>query len=216
MIARFTQWQGTSPQSIAADASYGNGELLQRLMDRPITPYMPTRHAVSRARSPLFGPEQFTYQPESNSYLCPAGQQLNYRGRTTAAARSLTSEPAPSADHVPQDSVHQRGISVPRHPYARSRSTAGARSLEYSGVRAGATSAEESRSAVCRAEGAHRPTSSPLAQAEVRARAFPHGSHGAKHQTPGPVLEHTDRWTGDGHRLGADSDITRSEVHSVR
>lgn len=43
MIARFTQWQGKNPQSIAAHASYGNGELLQWLMDRQITPYMPTR-----------------------------------------------------------------------------------------------------------------------------------------------------------------------------
>jgi transposase len=81
MIARFTQWQGKNPQSLAADASYGNGELLQWLMDRQITPYMPTRDAVARTRSPLFGPERFTYQPESNSYLCPAGQQLNYGGR---------------------------------------------------------------------------------------------------------------------------------------
>ena len=81
MLARFTQWQGKNPQSIAADASYGNGELLQWLMDRQITPYMPTRDAVARTRSPLFGPERFTYQPESNSYLCPAGQQLNYGGR---------------------------------------------------------------------------------------------------------------------------------------
>jgi transposase len=81
MISHFTQWQGKSPQSIVADASYGNGELLQWLMDRQITPYMPTRDAVARTRSPLFGPERFTYQPESNSYLCPAGQQLNYGGR---------------------------------------------------------------------------------------------------------------------------------------
>jgi hypothetical protein len=70
MIARFAQWQQKSPQSIAADASYGNGALLQWLMDRQITPYMPTRDAVARTRSPLFGPERFTYQPESNSYLC--------------------------------------------------------------------------------------------------------------------------------------------------
>jgi hypothetical protein len=33
MIARFAEWQNKNPQSIAADASYGNGELLQRLMD---------------------------------------------------------------------------------------------------------------------------------------------------------------------------------------
>jgi len=50
-------------------------------MDRQITPYMPTRDAVARTRSPFFGPDRFTYQPESNSYLCPAGQQLNYGGR---------------------------------------------------------------------------------------------------------------------------------------
>lgn len=81
MITRFSQWRGKNPQSIVADASYGNGELLQWLMDRQITPYMPTRDAVARTRSPLFGPERFTYQPESNSYLCPAGQQLNYGGR---------------------------------------------------------------------------------------------------------------------------------------
>ena len=59
--ARFADWQGKNPQSIAADASYGNGELLQCLMDRQITPYMPTRDAVARTRSPLFGPERFTY-----------------------------------------------------------------------------------------------------------------------------------------------------------
>jgi transposase len=81
MIARFAQWQGRKPQSIAADASYGNGEFLQWLMDREITPYMPTRDAPGRTRSLLYGPERFTYQPESNSYICPAGQQLNYGGR---------------------------------------------------------------------------------------------------------------------------------------
>lgn len=31
--------------------------------------------------SPFYGPERFTYQAESNSYRCPAGQPLNYSGR---------------------------------------------------------------------------------------------------------------------------------------
>lgn len=81
MIARFAEWQGRKPHSLGADASYGNGELLQWLMDREITPYMPTRDAVARTRSPFFGPDRFTYLPDSNSYRCPAGQQLNYGGR---------------------------------------------------------------------------------------------------------------------------------------
>ena len=42
---------------------------------------MRTRDSVHRKNSPFFGPECFTYQPEHNRYLCPAGQPLNYGGR---------------------------------------------------------------------------------------------------------------------------------------
>ena len=80
MITRFTQWQGREPESVAADTTYGNGEFLQWLADRSITPYMRTRDSVHRKNYRLYGPERFTYQPESNSYRCPAGQQLNYGG----------------------------------------------------------------------------------------------------------------------------------------
>ncbi len=54
---------------------------MQWLADRSITPYMRTRDSIHRKNSPFYGPERFTYQPESNSYRCPAGQQLNYGGR---------------------------------------------------------------------------------------------------------------------------------------
>jgi transposase len=80
MIARFATWQGREPASVAADATYGNGEFLQWLIERGITPFMRTRDSALRKNSPFYGPERFTYLPESNSYLCPAGQQLNYGG----------------------------------------------------------------------------------------------------------------------------------------
>jgi transposase len=80
MLARFARWQGREPVSVAADATYGNGEFLQWLGERDITPYMRTRDSVHRKNSPFYGPERFTYQPESNSYRCPAGEQLNYVG----------------------------------------------------------------------------------------------------------------------------------------
>jgi transposase len=80
MIARFTQWQGREPASVAADTTYGNGEFLQWLLDRGITPYMRTRDNALRKNNPLYGPERFTYLPESNRYLCPAGEQLTYVG----------------------------------------------------------------------------------------------------------------------------------------
>jgi hypothetical protein len=80
MITRFVQWQGRGPTSVVADATYGNGEFLQWLMERDITPYMRTRDSALRKNSPLYGPERFTYLPESIRYLCPAGQQLNFVG----------------------------------------------------------------------------------------------------------------------------------------
>src|SRR5579864_5609523 len=80
MLTRFAQWQGEVPSSLGSDATYGNGEFLQWLLDRGITPYMRTRDSALRKNNPGYGPERFTYLPESNSYLCPAGEQLNYVG----------------------------------------------------------------------------------------------------------------------------------------
>jgi transposase len=80
MLTRFAEWQGTEPSSVVADATYGNGEFLQWLLDRGITPYMRTRDSALRKNNPGYGPERFTYVPESNSYRCPAGEQLNYVG----------------------------------------------------------------------------------------------------------------------------------------
>src|SRR5712692_5369097 len=48
MLTRFAQWQGREPASVAADATYGNGEFLQWLMERGITPYMRTRDSALR------------------------------------------------------------------------------------------------------------------------------------------------------------------------
>ena len=81
MLTRFTQWRGRAPESVAADTTYGNGEFLHWSADRSITPYMRTQDSIHRKKSLFYGPERFTYQPESNSYRCPAGQQLNYGGR---------------------------------------------------------------------------------------------------------------------------------------
>jgi transposase len=82
MLTRFTEWQGREPESVAADTTYGNGEFLQWLADRDITPYMRTRDSIHRKRSRFFAPERFTYEPEHDRYICPAGQPLNYGGRS--------------------------------------------------------------------------------------------------------------------------------------
>src|SRR6266849_1288557 len=82
MLTRFAQWQGRAPESVAADTTYGNGEFLQWLADRNITHYMRTRDSINRKRSPFFGPQRFTYEPEHDRYICAAVQPLNYGGRS--------------------------------------------------------------------------------------------------------------------------------------
>jgi len=108
MLTRFAEWQGRVPESVAADTTYGNGEFLQWLADRNITPYMRTRDSIHRKRSPYFGPERFTYEPEHNRYICPAGQPLNLgvgfigialtttSGHTKSVARARSDHNAPA------------------------------------------------------------------------------------------------------------------------
>src|ERR1700745_3758545 len=71
MLTRCTQGQGREPESVAADTTYGNGEFLQWLSDRNITPYMRTRDSIHRKNSPFFSPESFIYQPETIATSVP-------------------------------------------------------------------------------------------------------------------------------------------------
>jgi len=80
MLPGLVQRQGREPESLAADTTYGNGEFLQWLLARGITPYRRTRDNARRKNNPGYGPERFIYLPESNRYRCPAGKFLNYVG----------------------------------------------------------------------------------------------------------------------------------------
>ena len=83
MFTRFAHWQGTRTGiRVAADTTYGNRGVLAvvgRAGDHSL--YADSRASIHRKNSPFYGPERFTYQPEHNRYLCPAGQVLNYGGR---------------------------------------------------------------------------------------------------------------------------------------
>ncbi len=205
MITRFTQWQDRKPQSIAADASYGNGEFLQWLMDREITPYMPTRDAVGRTRSPFYGPESFTYLPESNSYICPGGQQLNYGGRNegnrTFGYIGTRKKCGPCQTEI---SMHDWTVPVSCDPHERDRSAAGARSLDYPGVQVRTTATEEGRGALrgAKESQSHRPPSAPAAQVEVRTRTVLPGGHCPEHQAAGSVPQPANDATDTRHFIG--------------
>jgi transposase len=79
MITRFTERRGSPPQTVAADTTYGNGEMLDWLEQHNITGHIPVKECPL-GKSGLYSVEQFTYRPENNSYLCPEGKQLTYVG----------------------------------------------------------------------------------------------------------------------------------------
>ncbi len=79
MIERYRERYGSLPQTLAADTTYGNGELLQWLDDRGIDAYIRVKENPN-GPTDLYGIDQFTYVPEENGYLCPEGKLLKYVG----------------------------------------------------------------------------------------------------------------------------------------
>src|SRR5207237_5601846 len=70
MIERYRQRYGYLPQTLAADTTYGNGELLQWLDDRGIAAYIRVKENPN-APSDLYGTEQVTDRPTENTYIHP-------------------------------------------------------------------------------------------------------------------------------------------------
>jgi transposase len=80
MLTRFAARTGSMPQTLAADATYGNGEMLHWLEEQNITPYMRTRDSSASKDDRLYSIDRFTHDPETNHYICPEGKQLTYVG----------------------------------------------------------------------------------------------------------------------------------------
>jgi len=79
MIERYGERYGSLPQSLTADTTYGNGELLQWLDDRGIAPYIRVKENPN-GPTDLYDIDRFTYVREGNYYICPEGKPLKYVG----------------------------------------------------------------------------------------------------------------------------------------
>lgn len=65
---------------VVADAGYFNAAQIKNCQEAKITPYVPEPDKTAQVRQQgRFGREAFAYQPESDSYLCPAGKVLKYK-----------------------------------------------------------------------------------------------------------------------------------------
>jgi transposase len=92
---------GQTPQEFAADSGYHSPETLQALAESELNGYIsqqPTPRPDGR-----FGQEAFTYDAAGDSYVCPAGRRLTYRGlKTMRRVPSRRYRAEHSCAHCPQ------------------------------------------------------------------------------------------------------------------
>jgi hypothetical protein len=80
--------QPAATLNIVADKGYSNGEQAGRCEAAGLIPHVPANRAINnQGDGTLFDRSRFTYQPESDSFLCPAGKtvsrkQLHRKDRT--------------------------------------------------------------------------------------------------------------------------------------
>jgi transposase len=68
---------GAESLNIVADAGYSNGEQAGRCEEAGMLPHVPaTRNVNNQGDGNLFDRTEFTWQPETDSYLCPAGKMV--------------------------------------------------------------------------------------------------------------------------------------------
>jgi transposase len=70
---------GLHPESLSADKAYGSGDFLAWLLARGIRPYIAVMDRRHQRRG-RFSRDDFRYEPAEDTYTCPEGQSLRYRG----------------------------------------------------------------------------------------------------------------------------------------
>ena len=117
MIERYRERYGYRPQTLAADTTYGNGQLLQWLDELDITAYIRVKENPNGPTG-LYGVDQFTYVPEENYYICPERQTTEIRGNQSARARPSLLFDAEALPRVfPEGPLHARKVSDDQNPH---------------------------------------------------------------------------------------------------
>ena len=177
--------------------------------------YANPRQCAEKEQSVLRS-ERFTYLPESNSYRCPAGEQLNYVGlnvRNRAHAYIGSAKRCGACCQKPQcTSGRYKYLAIHMHEPARQRP----RDLANTPAFARHNGAEESRGDVCGTQESYRAASLALTTDEVRSGAVLPCSGGAEHQTTGALPQPTDNTHWGSHHLTEVSEESGATPNRMR
>jgi transposase len=79
MLERTQECFSLKPQRLAADAAYGSGLMIGWLMRHGIEPHIPLLDREHQTKG-FFTRADFTFDPQANVFVCPAGKQLRSSG----------------------------------------------------------------------------------------------------------------------------------------
>jgi len=89
--------------TVVADTGYSNGEQGARCEQDGITPIVPRAETVNPKGKQYFSRDQFSYDPESDSWRCPAGETLSlYKTSRTQKKKEYTSKACRTCPLRPQ------------------------------------------------------------------------------------------------------------------
>lgn len=80
----------TEHLDVVADRGYFRGEEIKACDESNITTYLPKPQTSGNAFKGMFGKRDFIYQPETDTYRCPAGESLTRRTKTLAGDNLVT------------------------------------------------------------------------------------------------------------------------------
>ena len=110
MLTRFAEWQGRAPESVAADTTYGNGEFLQWLADRSITPYMRTVTVSTEREAHSLAPSV------SRTNRKTIATSVLLANSSTTVAEFIAIEPSTTSGHPKSVARARSGRSAPVLP----------------------------------------------------------------------------------------------------
>lgn len=76
--------------SVVADKGYYHGKEVLVCQEIGVTPDIAKPLTSANTALGLYGKERFEYNPQSNSYTCPAGAELTYRFSTNELGRAIS------------------------------------------------------------------------------------------------------------------------------
>jgi hypothetical protein len=80
-LIREAKWKfGINPETVGADKGYGTGEFIMEMIKENIIPHIPISDNRKVREKGIIPLKHFSYDADSNEYMCPEGKRLKYHG----------------------------------------------------------------------------------------------------------------------------------------